>query len=467
MSVVKSGGGLMRGVPMNGRRAKRFLAATGLLALAGCPAFLSDFQVVDDGGSVDATLAADSGSDTATPMDAIVEASPSDSTTRDVDATAADTGEVGRDAVAESSSDAGLDTSNAVDTGVDTAPTCTQPTTPMLTNTQGTHGGIQFHVNADTTLTSFTFTSQGVQDTVTLTDDQCNAIASASTPGEPLPGYMPYTVNVHWPLQAGVTYRLTDTNGQTAFTTAVTTFPYTSGVLTVTKGLVVCPDQGPEGQVWTAFTDLVFCSADGGLMDSGANCTDSSPKDSGPSGGMDSGDSGCGPTDTVTNCGACGNACNTTTGTPSCTGSACTYVCKAGLTDCNASVGTDTDGCECMTTGATACCGTACANTHSDGVGQTFYNCNPVPTHTEVEAIDACVAYETSVGISATMAAAGCSGGWSCDSGSPPFADLDVCYVTGSGASQTFGAYCWEYQGSHLGQAVDSSCPKTVQGPFN
>jgi hypothetical protein len=154
------------------------------------------------------------------------------------------------------------------------------------------------------------------------------------------------------------------------------------------------------------------------------------------------------------------------TGTPSCAGFACTYVCRAGLTDCNASVGTDTDGCECATTGATACCGTSCANAHVDGVGQTFYNCNPVPTTTEVEAIDACVAYETTV-VGASLAAMNCSGGWSCDAGNPPFADLDVCYVTGTGNNLVYGAYCWEYKGANLGKAVDSACPETVQGPFN
>lgn len=138
--------------------------------------------------------------------------------------------------------------------------TCKTPTSPMLTGVQGTHGGIQFHVTRALTLSSFDFTGSGMQDTVTLSDDTCNPIANVSIPGVFPPVYAPYKVNVKWSLQPGVSYRLTDQFDQTAYSTAVTTFPFASGDLVVEKGLVICPDDGTmEGQVWTAFTNLEFC----------------------------------------------------------------------------------------------------------------------------------------------------------------------------------------------------------------
>jgi hypothetical protein len=141
------------------------------------------------------------------------------------------------------------------------APVCTIATSPMLTSVQGaTNAGISFRVTQDLVLTSFVFTGEGMQDTLTLSDAQCNAIASVSVPGTFPPVYAPYMVNVHWPLKAGVLYQLVNSyRNQTAYAVGPT-FPYTSGVLTVEQGLVTCPPAN-EGQVWTAFTDLTFCSS--------------------------------------------------------------------------------------------------------------------------------------------------------------------------------------------------------------
>jgi hypothetical protein len=60
-------------------------------------------------------------------------------------------------------------------------------------------------------------------------------------------------------------------------------------------------------------------------------------------------------------CGGCGQACNTTTGTPSCTGSTCTYVCNTGRKDC-ATTPPNLDGCETNSTVNGNCggCGVTC-----------------------------------------------------------------------------------------------------------
>jgi hypothetical protein len=146
-------------------------------------------------------------------------------------------------------------------TTADTGPMCFEPTSPLLTGTSGASGGIQFHVTHDTTLTSFTFTGSGVQDLATLSDDQCNPIASASLPNEPLPGYVPIVVNVNWPLKAGTSYRVTSAFAQTAYSGNMV-FPRTEGEFVIEKGLVSCYGgmDEPEGsQVWSGFTNLTFC----------------------------------------------------------------------------------------------------------------------------------------------------------------------------------------------------------------
>jgi hypothetical protein len=73
----------------------------------------------------------------------------------------------------------------------------------------------------------------------------------------------------------------------------------------------------------------------------------------------------------TTNCGGCGNVCNTThaTGTTTCASGACVYAgCATGYSDCNASTAPDLDGCETNTnTSATNCgmCGVTCGTLHA------------------------------------------------------------------------------------------------------
>jgi hypothetical protein len=173
-----------------------------------------------------------------------------------------------------------------------------------------------------------------------------------------------------------------------------------------------------------------------------------------PESGADAG--GCGPLTSVDNCGSCGVQCSATTGTPSCTGTTCAYVCTAGRSDCNTAA-PDTDGCECATPG---CCGSACQTDHSDGVGQSYFDCNQPATYTEMTAFSACAAYALSVGSSATN----CVGGLTCRGSSVP----TVCFTSSSGSCAT---YCWQYTGVYAdsgpGTVWDCACPAHRVGGWN
>jgi hypothetical protein len=171
-------------------------------------------------------------------------------------------------------------------------------------------------------------------------------------------------------------------------------------------------------------------------------------------------DSGCGPLDTVTNCGACGVACpasgdNAGVSSAMCTGTSCQYVCKMGNLDCNASVAPDTDGCECAWSGAitaTCCAGNACPTAHAtgyamqpSGANETFYDCETMVD--QQLAMDACAAY--------SGAAADCALG-TCNTPG----ELVVCNFN----VPTQDSVCWAYAGAAAGYAVDVgsllwSCP--------
>lgn len=92
------------------------------------------------------------------------------------------------------------------------------------------------------------------------------------------------------------------------------------------------------------------------------------------------------PKTSTTSCSACGDVCNTTTGAPSCNGTACSYACSAGKADCNMGTAPDLDGCECATaTAATqgtigGCCGSGCQVEHSNGVGGNYFDCVALST---------------------------------------------------------------------------------------
>jgi hypothetical protein len=98
------------------------------------------------------------------------------------------------------------------------------------------------------------------------------------------------------------------------------------------------------------------------------------------------------------NCGNCGHACNLPEATSKCVTSSCAIkTCNSGFSDCNA---TASDGCECGDPGDAhhGCCTTGinagkCEGSHSDGLGDTFWDCYPHGTYNQTVATDAALAY--------------------------------------------------------------------------
>jgi hypothetical protein len=163
--------------------------------------------------------------------------------------------------------------------------------------------------------------------------------------------------------------------------------------------------------------------------------------------GMDAGDatSSCGPTNTTSNCGACGSACEAAHGTPSaCTAGKCAYsACASGWSDCD-KAGADTNGCECHTP---ACCpGGACQSAHTSGAGQTFYDCVAPGTFSLTQAMEACAAF-TGNSAQCVDAPAGICG-----------TSRSVC---SPGASQ---CWCWQYAGTYAGTVEHQAGPICPSG---
>jgi len=106
-------------------------------------------------------------------------------------------------------------------------------------------------------------------------------------------------------------------------------------------------------------------------------------------------------------------------------------------------------------TNGLACASGACPTTHSDGLGQDYYNCLPLDTYTQTTAIEAGTAYEISIGGSS----ANVSGGWFCSNNSLVF----VCATNPSGDPLS----CWGYEGSETGQVSGPNCPWVESGTWN
>ncbi len=184
------------------------------------------------------------------------------------------------------------------------------------------------------------------------------------------------------------------------------------------------------------------------LDDGAASAADDGAIDAGEDAGIDA---GCGAVDTVTSCGACGVACDVDSGQPSCNGTTCSYACNAGHSDCDKKAAPDTNGCECATP---ACCGTGCETTHSDGFGQSFYDCNPAGTYTSASALAACVAF-------AHGDASMCSDNWTCSGDSNNF----VCFDPTNNSNDC--TTCWGYAGANKGKVMLCECPWSATGPWN
>ncbi len=170
----------------------------------------------------------------------------------------------------------------------------------------------------------------------------------------------------------------------------------------------------------------------GQAQDSGGDATDAAVD----------GDAGCGPTNTITNCSACGDQCDTINSNPlSCTGTTCIYQCKTGFSNCDAAA-PDLNGCECPTP---VCCGAGCAVTHNCGVNNLhYYDCVDAGTYDQTQASKACTAY---TGNQFACSQATCTN----DAG-----DSLIC-----GAPDGGGCACWTYTGSAIGHvhlSGNSSC---------
>ena len=96
---------------------------------------------------------------------------------------------------------------------------------------------------------------------------------------------------------------------------------------------------------------------------------------------------------------------------------------------------------------------------HTDGVGQSFYDCDAPGTYTEASALEACAAYAATV-VGGT--AANCSGGWTCTQ--VPSA-LEVCYAKTGGA--ICENYCWAYAGTIAGTVVSCSTCVVATATWN
>jgi hypothetical protein len=156
------------------------------------------------------------------------------------------------------------------------------------------------------------------------------------------------------------------------------------------------------------------------------------------------------PLDTAAHCGGCGVACDTTHSIDAgCTsGTTCTYqACQPGWSMCNTTA-PNTAGCACNTP---SCCGSKCQVTHTNGAiptADSFYDCVDAGTYNATQAFEACVAY--------TNDATKCSTGWTCHTGTA------ACNSPGDTASCTL---CWYYSGPQTGKHTTCDCPTSPSLP--
>ncbi len=146
----------------------------------------------------------------------------------------------------------------------------------------------------------------------------------------------------------------------------------------------------------TLVADTGTVATDTGPFDVGSDTRDSAPLDTGPfdTGRLDTGTvaQDTGPFDTgsatdtntcavntTASCGTCGRACSSTNvQTLDCNAGECWSTCQAGFSNCGRPVApAPDDGCECE---GTTCCGNACATKHSNGLGDSYFDCGALGT---------------------------------------------------------------------------------------
>lgn len=116
--------------------------------------------------------------------------------------------------------------------------------------------------------------------------------------------------------------------------------------------------------------------------------------------------------------------------------------CELGTQDCNSA-----GGCECI---GTACCGTGCQSAHQNGLGNYFFDCEPLGTRTLTQAVAACRAFTGDSSLCYDLGAA-------CDSGS-------TSAVCSTAASQ---CACWTYAGTNTGRVFLNEGSTTCLCPLS
>jgi hypothetical protein len=280
------------------------------------------------------------------------------------------------------------------------------------------------------------------------------------------------------------------------------------------------PDASPDAP---SSADAADARSDG-AADSGGDAGNDAATDAGNDAAADSGndaEAGCGPTNTVANCTACGSACDSAHSLgASCSGVSCNYSgCAAGWADCVTTGPPNTDGCETALNTVSNCtgCGLTCDSAHSlsrscDGTACRYSGCAPgygdcittgppntdgceTPLNTVSNCTGCGLACDTahSVGTSCTAsgcAYTGCAAGWSnCSNAAPDVAGCECntpaccgtrCQTThdnGAGTSyydcvpqgtftlaQAMKA-CTAYTGS-ASQCASFSCVTSTNGPI-
>jgi Notch-like protein len=109
--------------------------------------------------------------------------------------------------------------------------------------------------------------------------------------------------------------------------------------------------------------------------------------------------------------------------------------------DCD---GMNGNGCECVGTG---CCNTACQTQHSNGVGQNFYDCQPLNTFDATQALQACAANTGNAALCTDF-------GNVCDTDADALNTPDTSIVCSTGAAD---CTCWSYSGLAPGFAYNDA----------
>jgi hypothetical protein len=116
------------------------------------------------------------------------------------------------------------------------------------------NSGLQFQSLVTGSLQSFTFHNQGLGDTIQLLTMSDQVIGTFSVPPN---SPQQLTVNINWPVQSGITYRLINFDGMNGMWDPFTTWPVNNVKISI-QGVT---DQNKTLQTswWFTFTDLEVC----------------------------------------------------------------------------------------------------------------------------------------------------------------------------------------------------------------